>query len=299
MSRFIRAIKQKAFGLLILLPAFLYLCGFFLLILYHILVLSLTYVTPELQEIFPSAQNFVELSQEREFVEATRNTVLFTVIGTPLELLAGLFVALLMHREFRGRGIFRSFFILPLAIPSIVTAIILFILFDYPFGHINDLLLGRYEFLPPLIDQPVNWRGSALFSLGVAMFGKIWRDTPISMLIILAGLQSIEEDQYEAAETMGAGVLHRFRYITLPLLIPAMSTVLVLRSIEMWKEFIFPFILAGRYPLLATLIEEAYHSWNLPSQAATISLILIFFIALSTMCLFGILGWMRKRLVRI
>jgi len=138
-----------------------------------------------------------------------------------------------------------------------------------------------------------------VFSLGVAMFGKVWRDMPISMLIILSGLQSITKDQYEAAKTMGAGALQQFKYITLPLLIPAISTVLVLRSIEMWKEFIFPFILAGSYPLLGTLIDRAYHEWNSATEAATIGLILLFCIIIFTTFLFYILSWLRRQLVKI
>jgi ABC-type sugar transport system permease subunit len=133
----------------------------------------------------------------------------------------------------------------------------------------------------------------------VSLFGKVWRDMPISMLIILAGLQSINRDQLEAAATLGATALQRFMRITLPLLTPAIATVLVLRSIELWKEFIFPFILAGSYPLLSTLIERAYHEWRDPREASAIALILLLLIILSTALIFYTLRWLRKRLVRI
>ncbi|MBN2039589.1 MAG: sugar ABC transporter permease [Spirochaetes bacterium] len=214
--------------------------------------------------------------------------------------MAGMILAFLIADRFRGIGIVRGIFVLPVAIPAIVTAIILYIMFDFPGGHINDLLTGKHLLFPfHILDEPVNWRGSSFFAIMVSIFGKVWRDMPISMLIILAGLHSIEKEQYEAAATMGANVFQTFYRITLPLLIPAISTVLILRSIEFWKEFIFPFILAGSYPLLSTLIERAYHEWRNPYEASAIALILLIMILIFTAIIFVSLKWIRKRLVRI
>jgi len=291
--------KKNLFAILILTPAVIYLVGFLLIILFKVVELSLTHITPK-APLFPSVYNFIELSKNPEFKEAFFRTILFTFIGTPLELLIGMVAAFLLAKEFIARGIIRSLFILPLAIPSIVTAIILYIMFDYPGGHINNILMGNHSFFPfKVISYPINWRGSGFFAILVSIFGKVWRDMPISMLIILAGLQSIEKDQYEAAQTMGAGAMQTFIKITLPLLTPAISTLLILRSIEMWKEFIFPFILAGSYPLLATLIERAYHEWRDPYEASTIALILLVLIIISTILIFYLLKWLKKRLVKI
>ncbi len=297
--RKIQTIKRHLFGILILAPAVLYLGGFLLIIVFKVTQLALTHLSPE-GALFPTAANFIELSHNPEFRGALVRTIWFTLVATPLELIAGMAAAFLLVREFRGRGIVRSLFILPLAIPTIVTAIILYIMFDFPGGHINDLLMGRHSLFPfQVISYPVNWRGSGFFALMVSIFGKVWRDMPISMLIILAGLQAIDKDQYEAAETMGAGALQTFSKITLPLLTPALSTVLVLRSIEVWKEFIFPFILAGSYPLLATLIERAYHEWRDPHEASAIALVLLVLIIISTTCIFYSLKWLRRALVKI
>jgi ABC-type sugar transport system permease subunit len=277
----------------------LYLAGFLLIILFKVVGLALTQVSPD-GVLFPTAAHFIELSQNPEFKDAFTRTIWFVLVGTPLELIVGMIAAFLVVREFKGRGIIRSVFILPLAIPAIVTAIMLYIIFDFPGGHINDILMGRHAFFPfKLISQPVNWRGSGFFALMVSMVGKVWRDMPISMLIILAGLQSIGKDQYEAAATMGANTFQTFTKITLPLLTPAMATVLVLRSIEVWKEFIFPFILAGSYPLLATLIERAYHEWRNPHEASAIALILLGLIILSAILIFYVLKWLRKQLVKV
>ena len=299
MIRMIPFIRRNLFGILILAPAVLYLVGFLLIILFKVTALALTHMSAE-GALFPSAFHFIELSRNPEFRDAFIRTIWFALIGTPLELIVGMVAAFLVVEEFRGRGIIRSVFVLPLAIPAIVTAIMLYIIFDFPGGHINDILMGRHAFFPfQLISQPVNWRGSGLFAVMVSVFGKVWRDMPISMLIILAGLQSISKDQYEAAATMGANAAQVFMKITLPLLTPAISTVLILRSIELWKEFIFPFILAGSYPLLATLIERAYHEWRDPHEASAIALILLGLIILSTMAVFYALKWLKKQLVKV
>ncbi len=299
MTRIIPFIRRNLFGIIILTPAVLYLVGFLLIILFKVVGLAFTQVSPD-GSLFPTAVHFIELSQNPEFKAAFTRTIWFVLVGTPMELIVGMIAAFLVVREFKGRGIIRSVFILPLAIPAIVTAIMLYIMFDFPGGHINDILMGRHSFFPfQLIAEPVNWRGSGFFALMVSMVGKVWRDMPISMLIILAGLQSISKDQYEAATTMGANTFQTFMKITLPLLTPAMATVLVLRSIEVWKEFIFPFILAGSYPLLATLIERAYHEWRDPHEASAIALILLGLIILSTIIIFYVLKWLRKQLVKV
>jgi ABC-type sugar transport system permease subunit len=180
-----------------------------------------------------------------------------------------------------------------------VTAIILLVIFEYPSGHINNILLGRHWFFPALISVPINWRDSAVFALGVSLLGKVWRDMPISMLILLAGLNSITLDQYLAAETMGAGSRQKFRYITLPLLIPSISTVLIIRSIEMWKEFIFPYFLARSFQLMGTLIETLYHDWNKKGEAAAVSVVLVFCIIGFSAFLFWVLRKIRTSLIRI
>jgi len=295
----LQGIRKNIFAILALLPAVLYLVGFLLIILFTVTRYALS--VPELEGTgFPTASNFTELAGNTEFTSALVRTVLFTVVGTPLELLIGMAAAFLVVREFRGRGLIRSIFVLPLAIPAIVTAIILYILFDFPGGHINDILMGRYVFFPfPLLSSPVDWRGSGFFALAVSLFGKVWRDMPISMLIILAGLQSVDKDQREAAATLGASSFQTFMKITLPLLTPAIATVLVLRSIELWKEFIFPFILAGSYPLLSTLIERAYHEWRNPHEASAIALVLLALIVSSTILIYCTLTWLKKRLVRV
>ncbi|OGS37455.1 MAG: hypothetical protein A2293_11010 [Elusimicrobia bacterium RIFOXYB2_FULL_49_7] len=281
------------------LPTFLYLVGFLILIFYYLVTLSLTNADAGLAGGFPSLANYRYIFISAEFRSAFLNTVLFVLIGTPLELIAGLVLALIIHKQFPLRGWVRSFFIIPLAIPAIVSAIILYILFAYPNGHVNNLLMGQYPFFPAILETPFNFRASAFYSLGISLIGKVWRDMPISMLILLAGLTSITQDQYAAAETMGASERQKFRYITLPLLLPSIASVLLIRSIEMWKEFIFPYFLARRYRLMGTLIEELYHDWHKTGEATAVSVVLVASIILSAILLFWFLKRFRQALIRI
>ena len=163
MTRIIDFTRKNLFGIIVLAPAVLYLVGFLLIILFKVVELALTHVSPE-GALFPTVHHFTELSKNPEFRGAFTRTIWFTLIGTPLELIIGMAAAFLVVREFKGRGITRSLFILPLAIPAIVTAIMLYIIFDFPGGHVNDILMGRYAFFPiQVISYPVDWRGSGFF----------------------------------------------------------------------------------------------------------------------------------------
>lgn len=279
-----------------LIPAALYLCGFQIIVFVYLGTLSFSDQTQNIG--FPSLQPILELFAEKHFRQALLNTFLFTLIGTPLELITGLFLALLLYKSFFMRGLTRSIFLIPLAIPALVTAMLLYILFDYPGGHINHFLTGHYPPIPAILDQPVNWRGSAFLAMGISLLGKVWRDMPISMLILLAGLNSIDPELFDAAKTMGASFRKRITNIMLPLILPSISTVLLLRTVEMWKEFIFPYVLAGRYRLLGTLIDFYYYNVGNSHKAAAVAMIMVVCILVSTLMLFTIMDLLQKAIYR-
>jgi len=290
-------LSKHGFALYLLIPGVIYSVFFLIIIVFSLVQLSFTDQMSAMEK-FPSLVNYFSIFSSEDFWQSLWRTIIFVFIGTPLQLFAGLFLALLVHRKFVGRGIVRSIFLLPIAIPAMVTAVIIsYMLFCYPFGHVNDLLLGRL-FLPQIVPEPINWQRSPEMSLALPIFAKVWRDMPISMLILLAGLQAIGKDQYEAAKTIGANAVQRFFYITIPLLMPAISTVLILRSIEMWKEFIFPFIIAPTYPILGVLIEYAYNQEKNVAKAAALSLILAFLIGLFAVLITFILKKAQNYLVK-
>src|SRR5690606_3633198 len=295
---FVETIKKNSFLIFTLIPGFLYILAFFLIIVFFIVQMSLTTYVGGMAEASPTIQNFLDLTNSEEFKDAFSRTFMFVIISTPLQLITGLVTAMIVNKSFKGRGIVRSIFLLPLAIPTIVTTSTLLLLFSKG-GHITSLLMGDYSWFPAIVDHEISFLSNETLAMGLSILGKVWRDTPISMLILLAGLQSIDESQYEAAKTMGANSVRQFMYITIPLLIPAISSVLVLRSIEAWKEFIFPYILAPSYPILGVLIEKYFVQLNNPSMAAAIGVILFILIVIFTLFLNWLLKKVNDLLVRV
>ncbi len=281
-----------------LIPAAIYLLGFLVVVLTYLLGMSFSIAGSNGEPVFPTLESVRAVFAMGEFREALNNTIWFVVVGTPTELIFGLALALLVYNSFRFRGILRAILIIPLAIPALVTATLLFILFDYPGGHVNHFLLGKYSIFPAFIDMPIDWRGSKIFSLGISLLGKAWRDMPISMLILLSGLNSIDPELIDAAKNMGANIWQRLRRLIFPLIFPSISAVVLLRSIEMWKEFIFPFILAGQYDLLGTLIESLYNDWGRVHEASVIALVLVICIIFGAVILFALLEMLRRLLIR-
>lgn len=280
-----------------LLPAILYLVGFQIIVLAYLVILSLS--DPQAGHSFPSLQPVIDILKDAQFHAALLNTALFAVIGTPLELIAGLLLALLLYRTFFLRNVIRSLLLVPLALPALVTAMLLYLLFDFPGGHVNHLLLGKYSFFPAIIAHPISWRGSQVTAMGISLLGKVWRDMPISMLILLAGLNGIDPELHDAAKTMGASLRQRFLLIMLPLIVPSISVVVLLRSVEMWKEFIFPFVLAGRYRLLGTLIDFYYNDTGNAHRAAVVALIMVVCIIVTTTGFLKVIKLLKSRLVRV
>jgi len=298
---FREAVIKHWFSICMIAPCFLYLFGFFIILAFYLISLSLGKYESHILQEFPTLANYKTFFTTPEYMKASLYTLGFVAVATPLQLMLGLFVALVLNNkilEAKGtpmsllRGFLRSLSMLPIAIPTLVTAILLFSLKDST-GIINGIFTGQYPLTLPFISEPVNL-DTPWASLGLAILGKIWRDFPISMLILLAGLQSISRDQYEAADTMGATSLQTFFYITVPSLLPAISTVLVLRSIEAWKEFIFPFIIAPGAPILGVMIDRAYHGVKNDGLAAVTGIILIACIGIST----GILSISLKKINR-
>lgn len=293
MNELMAKIRKKAFLVWSLLPAFLFIGAFVIIITFYLVKISLTTYSNGMVINSGTLENYVKVitdpSFSKEFSDAFIRTLILVFITTPLQLLTGLVTAMLINKKFKGRGIIRSILLLPLAIPTIVTTSVLLILFSKG-GHITSLLMGQYSFFPKITSTEVSFISSQPLSLGISIFGKVWRDTPISMLILLSGLQSIEEDQYEAAKTMGSSAVQSFFYITVPLLTPSIASVLILRSIEAWKEFIFPYILAPSYPILGVLIEKYYVQLNDPGTAAMIGIVLILSILATTVVLKNVLN---------
>jgi trehalose transport system permease protein len=219
---------------------------------------------------FPSLESYRLVLGNYEFETAFANTLAITFLSLILELGLGLMAAMMMTRTFRGRGLFRAILLLPLGIPVVVAAANMRYIF-LSSGYLNEALMDLN-----IIAQPIDWLKEPLV-VGTIAFTDTWKVTPLVMMILLAGLESIPRDLYEAAEVDGASGWARFRYITLPLLMPAVTTAVVIRGIDAFRIFAHPMGLgvSRTAPVLSTFAYYEYQRVYYTTSAATSTILLL------------------------
>jgi multiple sugar transport system permease protein len=181
--------------------------------------------------------NYTDALSSSEFWDAFRTTFIFTGASVFLELLLGLAMALIMHQAFRGQGLLRTIVLVPWAVLTVVTAIMWQTIFAPELGFVNSML-GAIG----LPDDTV-WLGEEPQALMVMIFADVWKTAPFMALLLLAGLQVIPNEIYEAAKVDGASVWQRFSSITLPLLTSAIVVALIFRTLDALRIFDLPFVL--------------------------------------------------------
>jgi len=169
---------------------------------------------------------------------AVWNTVRFTVVSVTLETIFGMIVALVLNAEFKGRGVVRAAVLIPWAIPTIVSAKMWAWMLNDQFGILNDMLLGL-----GLIGQKIAWTASPDTAMIAVVIVDVWKTTPFMALLILAGLQMIPGDIYEAAEIDGVHPLKVFWKITLPLIRPALVVAVIFRGLDSLRVFDLIYVL--------------------------------------------------------
>jgi ABC-type sugar transport system permease subunit len=202
---------------------------------------------------FPGHYPFVGLGNYRrtfsnpDFWAAIRRTGYFTVVSTFLELGFGVLIGLLLNVPFRGRWIMRSLVVLPWALPTIVNATMWRWIFNPEYGALNALLTQLH-----LMSHYRSWLGSPFLALNMVIVADVWKNTPLAAFLFLAGLQTIPQDLYEAARVDGAGAVRSFFKITLPLLLPTILIILVVRTIEAFKVFDIIYVMTRGGPANGT-----------------------------------------------
>jgi multiple sugar transport system permease protein len=201
---------------------------------------------------FAGFDNYEEALRSTDFWDAFRTTFVFTGISVGLELVIGLAMALAMHEAFRGRAVLRTTVLVPWAILTVVTAMMWRTMFEPKLGFVNTMLdsLG-------LPGKEVVWLGQDGYALAVMIFADVWKTAPFMGLLILAGLQVIPNDVYDAAKVDGATTWQRFRRVTLPLLTPAILVALIFRTLDALRIFDLPFVLTQGANGTNTLSLEA------------------------------------------
>lgn len=179
---------------------------------------------------FIGLQNYISLLQDAEYRRSILNTLVFTAISIVGKLFFGVLMALALNVEFKGRNVVRALLMIPWTLPNIVAVLNWRWIFSSTGGIANYLLKSLH-----LIDKDLIWFGSAGLAMATCVIANVWRGTPFFGVSILAKLQTISKDGYEAAAIDGANIWQRFRYITLPeikdviMLSTLMSTIWTLR----------------------------------------------------------------------
>ncbi|CAN5138487.1 sugar ABC transporter permease [soil metagenome] len=200
---------------------------------------------------FVGIQNYVSMFQNSEFRDGLRNTVIFTVVSVFFEFLIGLAIALAINRAFRGRGLVRAAILVPWAFPTVISAVMWRLMFQDQVGIIQYAAsaLG-------IISQPILSDQTLLLIAAIVV--DTWKTTPFMALLLLAGLQTIPGDVYEAARVDGANVMQRFTRITLPLLKPAILVALLFRTLDAYRIYDLFWAMSNReLESLSTFVYKA------------------------------------------
>jgi multiple sugar transport system permease protein len=207
----------------------------------------------KLQPVFSGLDNYVRMAGDGRFWQTFWTTTVFTTTAVILELLLGLGIALVLNQKFRGRSLVRTAAIIPWALPTALIALAWAWIFNDQFGVVNDILLRL-----GLIKTGINWLGEPTLAMIAVIFADVWKTTPFISILLLAGLQSISPDLYEAHAIDGATPWQSFRKITLPLLMPQILIALLFRFAQSFGVFDLIAVMTGGGPGGATEVVSLY-----------------------------------------
>ena len=198
------------------------------------------------QAVFVGVSQYVEMARSAHFRITVTNTLLFIVGAVGGQMVLGLGLALLLNRGLPGFAVVRTLMLLPMTIPTVVSSLAWYSMYNPTYGIINFVLARLGIYTPPL------WLADPRTALVSVVLVDIWQWTPFVMLVLLAGLHTLPEEHVEAAAVEGAGAFQIFRYITLPYLRPFLGVALLFRTIDAFKVFDKIYILTGGGPGTAT-----------------------------------------------
>jgi len=202
---------------------------------------------------FVGLKNYVELTGDPVFRKVVWNSAVFTVASVTVKLMIGLLMALSLHKALFARRLVRGILLLPWVVPTVITALAWHWMFDALRGFINVSLetLG-------LIGEPIAWLGQPATAMMAVVVVNIWRGFPFFGVSLLAGLQAIPADLYEAAAVDGASATQRFRHVTLPGLRPVILVTALISTIFTLNDFNIVYVMTRGGPGIATHILATY-----------------------------------------
>lgn len=193
---------------------------------------------------FNDFANFKKMFSDTDFLLLLRNSLIYVIISVVAQFVLGLILALCLKTKFRGRGIYQSIVFLPWAFSSFVVGLMFRWSFNGEYGVVNDILMKM-----GIIKENVAWLGTPGLSLAVVIIAMIWMGIPFFGIMILAALQSVPDDIYEAADIDGCGMFRKFFSLTLPYIKPTIIMTVLLRTIWIFNSFDLIVIITGGGPV--------------------------------------------------
>lgn len=232
---------------------------------------------------FVGLENYTEMFQNEDFISGLTNTVVFTVVSVFFEFIIGLGIALAINQAFRGRGLVRAAILVPWAFPTVISAAMWRLMFQDQVGVINYVANAIGLISEPILsDRTLLLIGSILVD--------VWKTTPFMALLLLAGLQTIPADVYEAARVDGANVFQRFFQITMPLLKPTILVAVLFRTMDSYRVYDLFWVMSNRQlESLSTYVYKGVRISQLQFAQGNAAAVFIFFTAF-LLALFFIYG---------
>jgi ABC-type sugar transport system permease subunit len=280
--------KQGKLAFWLLLPACVAVFGVIIYPMFRTLIVSLFQVNSALASVTPfvGLGNYLTVLSNSDFWASIGRTLYFTLVSTALELILGLIVAGLLNANLKWRWLFRTIVVIPWAIPTIVNAAMWKGIFNAQYGALNALLtqLG-------IIQNYQAWLADPTLALNMVILADVWKTVPLVAFFLLAGLTAVPPELYEAAKLDRASWPRIFRSIVLPMLVPSISIVLVLRTVEAFKVFDIIYAMTRGGPVNGTATvayyayETAFSDQNFGVGSAISYIITIFILVLSAVYL--------------
>ena len=236
---------------LLVAPALVVLLALSIYPLLYSITISLQQETPT--GVVWTLGHFKRLVSDGFFRTAMVHTFVYAVVALTCEFLLGLGLALLLNQQIRGRGLFRASLLVPMMLPTVVVGVVWRLMLNPNFGAINGTLKQA-----GINTESLTWTASPRLAFLAVVAVDVWQWTPFVFLVLLAGLQAIPQEPYEAALIDGSSRWQTFRHVTLPLLKPAILIVLLLRTMDLLRVFDQIFILTEGGPGFATEMISLY-----------------------------------------
>jgi len=241
------------------------------------------------KQVFVGLDNYLNLLTNRRFLESIGHTIYFTVLAVALPMVLGTMAALVFHKKFRGRGFFRTLFIMPMMATPVAVALVWTMMFHPQLGVLNYLL--TVVGLPPS-----QWVYSTTTVIPSLVLVEIWLWTPFVMIIVLGGLASLPTEPYEAALIDGATQWQMFWNITYPLVLPFLVVALIMRTIDALKVFETIWAICNGGPGTASEVLNIYlyaqaFAYNQVGTASAV--VMVFFAIIVALSL--VLLWARQK----